>query len=257
MKNLFITLIMMLVTSMANAQCPDNNHPHAIDLGLPSGTKWACCNVGATTPEGFGNYYAWGETKEKEKYDWASYIYCDGTMETCHDIGSDIAGTEYDVAHVLWGKSWEMPTHEQIQELVSNCSCTWTTINEVGGHLFTGPNGRTVFLPESDYWREPWDGNDVQEEDDYLLPPEDMIPNNGSFWSSTRHTSKPGAGYCLHVSYGEVFGDFYNYRDMGLTVRPVTSGIIGQPVRGDMDGDGRVSIKDVMDIIDIILTGKE
>ena len=68
MKRLFITLPMILVASMANAQsCSDSNHPHAIDLGLPSGTKWACCNVESITPEDYGGYYALGETKEKEK----------------------------------------------------------------------------------------------------------------------------------------------------------------------------------------------
>ena len=107
MERLFITLIMMFATLMANAQsCPDDNHPHAIDLGLPSGTKWACCNVGTTTPEGYGGYYAWGETEEKEIYDWTTYIHCDGSMETCHDLGSDIAGSEYDVAHVQWGSNF-------------------------------------------------------------------------------------------------------------------------------------------------------
>lgn len=64
MKQLFITLTTMFVSFMANAQsCPDDKHPHAIDLGLPSGTKWACCNVGTTSPDGYGGYYAWGETE--------------------------------------------------------------------------------------------------------------------------------------------------------------------------------------------------
>lgn len=74
----------------AYTTCPDDHHPHLIDLGLPSGTKWACCNVGANTPEGYGNYYAWGETQTKDEYNWSNYIHCDGSMETCHDIGSDI-----------------------------------------------------------------------------------------------------------------------------------------------------------------------
>ena len=90
--------------------CPDNHHPHLIDLGLPSGTKWACCNVGADTPEAYGGYYAWGETEEKSTYSWSNYIHCNGSRETVHDIGSDIAGTEYDVAHVKWGGSWVMPS---------------------------------------------------------------------------------------------------------------------------------------------------
>ena len=82
MKRVFVSIIMMLVAFMANAQsCPDDNHPHAIDVGVPSGTKWACCNVGATTPEGYGDYFAWGETEKKEKYDWTTYIHCDGSMD--------------------------------------------------------------------------------------------------------------------------------------------------------------------------------
>ena len=150
MERLFITLIMMFAVLMANAQsCPDDNHPHAVDLGLPSGTKWACCNVGTTTPEGYGGYYAWGETEGKEIYDWTTYVYCDGTETTCHDFGSDIAGTEYDVAHVQWGGSWVMPSQGQLQEFVSECQYTWSRKNGVSGLLFTGPSGGTIFLPEA------------------------------------------------------------------------------------------------------------
>ena len=240
MKHLYITLIMMLVTSMANAQCPDSNHPHAIDLGLPSGTKWACCNVGATTPEGFGNYYAWGETKEKEKYDWASYIHCDGTMETCHDIGSDIAGTEYDAAHVVWGGSWVMPSQEQFKELIDKCSYTYVTKNGVDGGLFTGPNGCTIFLPDAFFrWNE------------FL----ECATLGSNYWSSTKYASN--SSYCLNFDNCGGTWRHSEARGFGLTVRPVTSGAVEQPVRGDIDGDGVVSIKDVMEVIDIILTGKE
>ena len=230
----------MLVTSMANAQCPDKNHPHAIDLGLPSGTKWACCNVGATTPEGFGNYYAWGETKVKEKYDWASYIHCDGTAETCHDIGSDIAGTEYDVAHIQWGGSWVMPSQEQFKELIDKCSYTFVTRNGVDGGLFTGPNGGTIFLPEAL----------LRFNEFYECP-----MYEGYYWSSTKNTSD--RTYRLSFDNWAASWSASELRGFGLTVRPVMSGISGQPVRGDIDGDGVVSIKDVMEVIDIILTGKE
>ena len=108
--------------------CPDNHHPHAIDLGLPSGTKWACCNVGATAPEDYGGYYAWGETSEKSDYD-DGYAYWqdkngDGWMDSgeCTNIGSDIAGTQYDVAYIRMGSSWRMPNAEQINELINNCT---------------------------------------------------------------------------------------------------------------------------------------
>ncbi|MBQ6064081.1 MAG: hypothetical protein IJK87_10720, partial [Prevotella sp.] len=113
--------------------CPDANHPHMIDLGLPSGTKWACCNVGATAPEQYGGYYAWGEVNEKSYYDWSTYIHCDGHYYDCHNLGSDIAGTQYDVAHVKWGGSWVMPSHAQQVELLNYCTSTWTTENGVYG----------------------------------------------------------------------------------------------------------------------------
>lgn len=107
-------------------------HPHAIDLGLPSGTMWACCNMGAKSPTEYGGYYAWGETEEKSYYGWNTYAYCDGSQTTCHNIGSDIAGTQYDVAHVKWGSTWRMPAIEQFEEL--NTACTWTW-KEAGNHF--------------------------------------------------------------------------------------------------------------------------
>ena len=128
--------------------CPDGNHPHLIDLGLPSGTKWACCNVDAKKPEDSGGYYAWGETTTKSDYSWKTYKHCDGSSSTCHNLGSSICGTQYDVAHVKWGSSWQMPTKEQIEELLDKCNKgEWTTQNGVDGRKFTGPNGASIFLP--------------------------------------------------------------------------------------------------------------
>ena len=157
--------------------CPDSNHPHMIDLGFPSGTKWACCNVGADTPEGYGGYYAWGETEEKDVYDEATYqfyikvveaededgnlywvddygnkyddddnvFYGDGEYYYYQNIGNSICGTQYDVAHVKWGGSWQMPSLEHIKELINNCSFT---SSQAGiGVWFTGPNGNSVLLP--------------------------------------------------------------------------------------------------------------
>lgn len=216
MKRLFLTLTMLLVVFMTNAQsCPDDNHPHAIDLGLPSGTKWACCNVGATTPEGYGGYYAWGETEEKEIYKWNTYIHCDGSMETCHDIGSDIAGTENDVAHVLWGGPWTMPSQDQIQELISKCSYNWTTENGVNGAQFTGPSGGTIFLPEVPPRRNVHNNDGLTEKTDEL-------PIAGYYWSSTQSPSNSNYASYLFFSYGD-YWDSYNSRGNGLTVRPVIS----------------------------------
>ena len=94
-------------------KCPDNRHPHLIDLGLPSGTKWACCNLGADKPEAYGGYYAWGEIEEKTFYNEVTYQYSTGEdtdgdgwydkNRSYKNLGSDIASTQYDVAHVKWG----------------------------------------------------------------------------------------------------------------------------------------------------------
>ena len=209
LKHLFVTLPMMLVALMASGQsCPDKNHPHAIDLGLPSGTKWACCNVGTTTPESYGSYYAWGEKEEKEKYDWTTYIHCDGSMKTCQSLGSDIAGTEYDVAHVKWGGFWVMPSKDQFQELIDKCSYTGTIENGVEGGLLTGPSGGTIFLPTANIR---WNG--------FL----ECLVLGGYYWSSTQSPSSYEAyRLCFELSWGGSCG--IDYRALGLPVRPVISG---------------------------------
>ena len=121
--------------------CPDDHHPHAIDLGLPSGTKWSCCNVGASRPEDSGGYYAWGETSEKDYYSWNTYAYYGVS------IGSDIANSSYDVANVCMGSPWRMPSVEQMVELHDNCFSQWTNQNDVNGLLLTGASGNQIFLP--------------------------------------------------------------------------------------------------------------
>jgi hypothetical protein len=144
-----------------NPLCPDDNHPHMIDLGLPSGTKWACCNVGADNPEGFGGYYAWGETEEKSRYDTNNYLltYIDnekggiwrdpdtGNYFSIIDIGSDIAGTEYDVATVKWGSGWTMPSRQQIMELREYCEAAWGRGRRT--MKFIGSNGNFIILPDA------------------------------------------------------------------------------------------------------------
>ena len=137
--------------------CPDNNHPHMIDLGLPSGTKWACCNVGASSPEKAGGYYAWGETEEKDFYYESNYRFVkgkdndgDGQIDEgleIIDIGDNIAGTPYDVANVQWGIKWQMPTEEQFWELWSRCKKNKIKTNSIDCMEFIGSNGGRIIIP--------------------------------------------------------------------------------------------------------------
>ena len=136
---------------------PAETQYEAVDLGLPSGIKWATCNVGATKPEEFGGYYAWGETEEKDDYSWGTYKWCNGSSTTmtkyCIDSSygtvdnKTVLDLEDDVAHVKWGGSWRMPTRAEQEELRNNCTWTWTTQNAVNGYKVTSKtNGNSIFL---------------------------------------------------------------------------------------------------------------
>lgn len=132
--------------------CPDEKHPHAIDLGLPSGTKWCCSNVGASSPEGYGGYFAWAETWEKSDYSSENYTHRYKIEEFIKKIGFSFSGTQYDAATVQMGTPWQMPTKEQIEELINNSITHWTNYNGVNGLLVTGQNGNQIFLPAAGYF---------------------------------------------------------------------------------------------------------
>ena len=190
--------------------CPDGNHPHLIDLDLPSGTKWACCNVDTDHPENqsptnYGGYYAWGETETKTTYNWSTYTHCDGSSSTCKDLGSDIAGTDYDVVHVKWGGSWVMPSKEQLDELRNNCTYEWTTVDGVNGGKFTGTNGGSIFLPAAGYRYD----SDVYDAGSY-----------GNYWSSTQYPSHAGCAYGLNFGSGRTDWNG-SHRSLSRSVRPV------------------------------------
>lgn len=116
----------------------------AVDLGLPSGTKWASWNMGASAPEENGNRYSWGEVEPKEFYTQNTYTL--GDLWKSY-MGRNIQGTSYDVAHVKWGGNWVMPTIEQIKELGGNCDRRVGTKNGVDGVYFIGPNANSIFMP--------------------------------------------------------------------------------------------------------------
>ena len=189
--------------------CPNDKHPHKIDLGLPSGTKWACCNIDATAPEEFGGYYAWGETETKNVYSKDTYKYFN-YENGCIHIADDIAGTKYDVAYVKWGDSWRMPSDKYIIELINNCTYIWTRRNGVYGLLVTGSNGATIFLPAA---VKDW-------HDD--LGYETML---GLYWMSTLYSSSYNPGdetyaYNLIFHSENCYVTFYG-RQCGFPVRAV------------------------------------
>ncbi len=186
--------------------CPDSNHPHMIDLDLPSGTRWACCNVGAETPEDYGDFYAWGETEVKPSYSFTEYSYYDELGDRIYDIGSDISGTRYDVAHVKWGGYWVLPSLDQLDELVKNCTYEFTTQNGVGGGKFTGKNGGVIFLPAAGTR---WDENHYYTE------------GIGSYWASETDEGKEYCAFNLHFYSGGVRWAS-NLRYLGYSVRPVS-----------------------------------
>ena len=173
-----------------------------VDLGLPSGLKWATCNVGATTPEDYGNYYAWGEITTKTEYTE------ENSVTFGQEIGDISGNPTYDAARANWGNRWRMPTRTEMEELVNNCTWTWTTQGSVNGCIVTGPNGNSIFLPASGFY----DGSSHV-----------SVGEECYYWSSTPYESDTYGAYSLmfnsRTHYEEVSGD---KRRNGHTVRPVT-----------------------------------
>lgn len=143
-------------------ETPDNpTMAEAVDLGLS--VKWASCNVGASSPEEQGNYYAWGEVEPKDNYTWETYKWCDGTEDSMlkyctngeysYNIidNKTVLDLEDDAAHVNMGGNWRMPTYDEFNELRKNCTIISTTYKGVKGHKVVGPNGNSIFLPVGFY----------------------------------------------------------------------------------------------------------
>lgn len=130
-----------------------------IDLGLS--VRWANVNIGAAAPEEFGWYVAWGETRPKDNYSWSTYKYCNGQQTnltkycTNPDYGTVdgqlVLEAADDVATIQWGYPWRIPTMSEMDELVTRCTWTWTTLNNISGYQVTGPNGNSIFLPTAGY----------------------------------------------------------------------------------------------------------
>ena len=188
-----------------------------VDLGLPSGTLWATCNVGAENPEEYGDHYAWGETETKDFYYESNYKWCNGSTfsltkyNTKSDFGivdnKTVLEMADDAASANWGDDWRMPTGEELYELYDKCTWTWTTQCGKNGYCVTGPNDKSIFLPAADH------GTSF-----------DSAGYYGGYWSSSLYSSYPGYACNIHFDSSDVYhlrGD--SYRFFGLSVRPVRS----------------------------------
>ena len=203
-----------------------NGHEY-VDLGLPSGTLWATCNVGANKPEEYGNYFAWGEIQPKTKYGWDTYKYsktkkrlfetealitkyCDEAEFGYDGFTDGLAELQPidDPATANWGNGWYTPKREQWDELKANTNSEWTTRNGVEGRLFTSKkNGQSLFLPAAgSRWS------------DY-----DELPGSyGVYWSSSLYTDGPLGAWSFGFNSNDTdVGD--DDRDDGQSVRAVRS----------------------------------
>ena len=196
----------------------------AVDLGLPSGLKWAKFNIGANAPEEHGGYFAWGETTEKNVYSWGWYLcqqsecgtWADPFIKNYQSAGTYILGPAYDAAHIQWGGSWRMPTQDDFKELKENCSCEKTTVNGVSGYRYTGWNGNSIFLPDGQIKNGPNLTSDALE---------------CAYWTS----------YCMCISHSysqqaSAFAPNGNLskidRAYGLAIRPVNDASTGSDIDG-------------------------
>ena len=193
-------------------------HGHAyVDLGLPSGTYWAACNMGANAPEDYGSYFAWGEIFPKATYDWSTYKYCNGDANSltkyCNDPAFGYNGFIDDLSELLpeddaisanWGAGWHIPTVEQWQELVDCTTHDTTTQNGVKGFLFTASNGNSLFLPNAGLYN-----------DNVIY----SIGRLSIFWSNSIDPELPYCAFAFGFQSGVVTG--HHNRQSGASVRAV------------------------------------
>ena len=197
---------------------PNTGNHEYVDLGLS--VKWATCNVGATKPEEYGDYFAWGETQPKDYYSWSTYKWCNGSYDTqtkyCTKSGYGTVDNKTtleaadDAARANWGGSWRMPTRNELIELLNQCTWTWTTQNGVYGYKVTskksGYTNKSIFLPAA--------GRCI----DSSL---DAAGIYGDYWSSTLSNENPfNCAYVLHFYTGTVVTGMLG-RCLGSSVRPV------------------------------------
>ena len=166
-----LTQLIKIVLNQAYLRCPDDHHPHAIDLGLPSGTKWACCNVGADKPGSYGDYFNW----------------------------------DVNTVQKAWGNNWQMPSKEQMQEIIDNTTMVWTTLDGLNGLLVTGSNGGSMFLPAAGFCISGTTNPS-------------FVGTDGCYWTSTPDSGSNTWG----LSFSKDNRDYWNHSNTaGLPIRPV------------------------------------
>lgn len=207
-------------TVTVNEDLPD---PEYVDLALPSGTKWATFNVGASAPERGGDFFAWGETvgiaSGKTQFDWSDYKWCagEGTLLTRYNPIANYGNEGYtdtyntllpedDAASANWGGEWRTPTRAEWSELLTNCEWEWTTLAGVSGYLVTSPyNGQSIFLPLTGT---PGDSNS-----DYC-----------AYWTTNLVPNDPRGAFLFDMAQEQCSVNYYTYRCNANAVRPVISG---------------------------------
>ena len=207
-----------------------------VDLGLPSGTLWATCNIGANTPENNGNYFAWGEVQHKDYYWWDSYLYCNSaaTQLTKYCTHPDFGFNGYidtlflmdlcdDAANVNCGDGWMIPNYDDWNELLYNCKQSWT----YKGLELMGPSGNSVFFPFSGYIYK----SDCR-----------MVGKCGYYWSNMIETKAPNNAWCFRFC-SDFWEMRYEARFFGMSIRPI------RKIHKAKDS-GVVEIEDRMDLIE-------
>lgn len=167
-----------------------------IDLGLS--VKWATCNIGASTPWEYGDFFAWGEVKSKTFFSEDNY-------SESNLISSDIAGSSYDAAHIVWGGAWRLPKSEEFEELIEKCNFKWSTFHNKNGWTVTGPNGKKIFFPAAGYAGE----NLSQNSDGW-----------GSYLSSSADENDDSKIYDFEFNESR-YGKGWGFREHGHTIRAV------------------------------------
>ncbi len=203
-KSTFLLAALLCGAWCATAQTTEKGHEY-VDLGLPSGLKWATCNVGATTPEKYGKHFAWGETEPRTIYDGNTYKWGTATYDEEYEWWDLETLTTDDAARVNWGGQWRMPTDDEWTELRENCTWTWTNLNGKNGYEVKGANGNSIFLPAAGYR----DGFDSYYAGYY-----------GYYWSSSLRAGNPDDAWGVYFGSDDVSRSS-DGRCCGRSVRPV------------------------------------